>query len=87
MNKYTLKVTNRPLEVGWRAELAVQFEPLAEATEEAFWVRVEDVHQNGHGPRYVGVVEDYLTYSQAHGLKKGFMIEFGQENVREAVTA
>ncbi len=85
MQKYQLKVANQPLDVGWRAQLAVEFEPLADATEETFWVRVDAVNRNNGGTRYVGIVEDYMTYSQAHGLKRGFMIEFTQENVREAI--
>jgi hypothetical protein len=84
MNKYTLKVTNRPLDAGWRAQLAVEFEPIADASEESFWVRVDAVNRSNGNTRYVGIVEDYLTYSSAHGLKRGFMVEFGQENVKDA---
>ena len=85
MNKYKLKISNRTLEVGWKAELAVEFEPLDEATQEIFWVRVDAVNENGGGPKYVGIVENYLTYSQAHGIKKGFMVEFAPENVRTSL--
>lgn len=85
MDKYSLKVTTRSLEVGWKAELSVEFEPLADATEENFWVRVDAVNENGGATKYVGIVEDYMTYSHAHGIKKGFMIEFTPDHIKASL--
>ncbi|MCZ6532757.1 MAG: hypothetical protein O7A08_07305 [SAR324 cluster bacterium] len=83
MTQYHLKVNRTQLEVGWSAKLIAQFEPVANCGQESFWVRVDSITENGGGMKYLGLVEDYLTYTSAHGLTMGFAIEFSPENVCE----
>ena len=83
MTKFQLRVNNKTLEVGWSIRLVADFEPVAGCGAEKCWVRVHSVNSEGGTTRYLGVVEDYLTYTKAHGMTQGFMIEFGQENVSE----
>lgn len=83
MARFKLRVNNKPLEVGWMAKLVAEFEPISGCGEEAFWVRVESVNDSGSGGRYQGVVVDYLTYTRAHGMTQGFMMEFDQEHISE----
>ena len=83
MAKFQLRVNNKTLEVGWNAKLVADFEPVAGCGEERFWVRVHSVNEKGGIIRYLGVIVDYLTYTKAHGMTQGFMIEFGQENISE----
>ena len=83
MAQYELKVNKAQLDVGWSAKLIVEFAPIADCEYEGFWVRVDSITENGGGLKYLGLVEDYLTYTKAHGLTMGFMIEFGPENVCE----
>lgn len=83
MAKFQLRVNSKPLEIGWSAKLVADFEPVAGCGEESFWVKVDSVNEGVGSTRYLGVVVDYLTYTKAHGMTQGFMIEFGQENVSE----
>ncbi len=83
MSGYNLKGNNRVLQVGWSVKLVAEFEPVADCREESFWVRVETVDQHNDSMKYLGIVEDYLTYTQSHGLTMGFSIEFSQEHVSE----
>ncbi len=83
MAKYQLRTNNMPLEVGWSVKLVADFEPVAGCGEEKFWVRVHSVNEQEGIIQYMGIVEDYLTYTKAHGLTQGFMIEFEQKNVSE----
>jgi hypothetical protein len=83
MARYTLKGNDRVLQVGWSAKLVAEFEPVADCHEESFWVRVETASQHNGSMKYRGIVEDYLTYTQSHGLTMGFSIEFSQEHVSE----
>ena len=81
MSNYQLRVNNRALDVGWSAKLIAEFEPVADCGRESFWARVETVTDAGDSVRYLGLVEDYLTYTTSHGLTMGFSLEFRQENV------
>lgn len=83
MAQYQLKVNRSPLDVGWSAKLIAQFQPIADCEQESFWVRVDSIRENGGGVKYLGLVEDYLTYTSSHGLTMGFRIEFGPENICE----
>lgn len=86
MNKYTLRVSESQLNVGWSAKVTAEFEPVAGCGEECFWVRVDSINEEGGSVKYVGRVEDYLTYTQSHGLTMGFTLEFGPEHVTETRT-
>ena len=83
MGKYKLKVTSRPLQAGWSVKIVVEFEPIAGCGEESFWVFVESIDDTGGRIKYLGRVEDYLTYTHSHGLMMDFHIEFGPEHVSE----
>lgn len=83
MARFNLKRTNVDLEVGWRVRLIVEFEPVADNSEESFWVRVDSVETKDGETIYSGVVEDYLTFVRAHGITQGFMLQFHPENVCE----
>lgn len=83
MAKFQLRVNNKPLEVGWSAKLIAEFEPVNDCGEESFWVKVQSVEKKADGNRYVGMVVDYMTYSKGHGIKHGFAIEFGQDQISE----
>lgn len=87
MNKYRLKVRDTPLQVGWSAKIVAEFEPIAGCTEEGFWVRIESVDDSNGSVKYLGIIEDYLTYTNSHGLMRGFNIQFGPEHVSEIRSA
>ncbi len=83
MAGFDLRINHQPLEKGWSAKLIADFEPIANCGEETFWVRVEEVNIQDGNRKYIGVVQDYLTYTKAHGMTQGFMVEFGPEHVSE----
>ena len=83
MARFNLKRTDVELEVGWRVRLIVEFEPVADNSEESFWVRVTTVEKKKGETVYSGLVEDYLTFVRSHGITQGFMLEFHTENVCE----
>lgn len=83
MARFSLKRTDVELEVGWRVRLIVEFEPVADNSEEGFWVRVASVDKKNGETAYSGLVEDYLTFVRSHGITQGFMLQFERENVCE----
>ena len=83
MARFSLKRTDVELEVGWRARLIVEFESVAENSEESFWVRVTSVEKQDGETVYSGLVEDYLTFVRSHGITQGFMLQFHSANVCE----
>ncbi len=83
MARFNLKRTDVELEVGWHVRLIVEFEPVAENSEESFWVRINSVENKDGKIIYSGVVKDYLTFVRAHGITQGFMLVFNPENVCE----
>jgi hypothetical protein len=83
MARFSLKRTDVELEVGWRVRLIVEFEAVADNSEESFWVRVASVDKNKEETVYSGMVEDYLTFVRSHGITQGFILEFQSENVCE----
>ena len=83
MARFSLKRTDVELEVGWRVRLIAEFEPVAENSEESFWVRVASVEQKNGESVYSGLVVDYLTFTHSHGITQGFILEFHAGNVCE----
>ena len=83
MARFSLKRTDVELEVGWRVRLIVEFEPVADNSEESFWVRVASVEQKNGETVYSGLVESYLTFVRSHGITQGFILEFQAGNVCE----
>ena len=83
MAKFSLRINNDSLEKGWSAKLIADFDPVAGCGEETFWVKVVDIHNEGGKTKYVGTVQDYLTYPKSHGMTQGFLVEFGPEHVSE----
>ena len=83
MARFNLRINNHSLERGWSAKLIANFDPVAGCGEEAFWVKVEDIHDNGGKTKYRGTVQNNLTNTKSHGMTQGFMVEFGLENVSE----
>ena len=83
MARFSLKRTDVELEVGWRVRLVVEFEPVADKSEEGFWVQVNSVEKKNGETVYTGLVVDYLTFVHAHGITQGFMLQFFPENVCE----
>ena len=83
MAKFNLRINNHSLEKGWSAKLIADFDPVAGCGEEAFWVKVMDILDEGGKIQYLGTVQNYLTYTKSHGMTQGFMVEFGLEHVSE----
>ena len=83
MAKFNLRINNHSLERGWSAKLIANFDPVAGCGEEAFWVKVHDIQGESGKTKYLGTVQNYLTYTKSHGMTQGFMVEFGLENVSE----